>query len=124
MTASRTRIPASFIAALQKDFAEHGAEAFAQVRRINPAQYLRLAAVFLRSHRAQDPSSLMDDMSDVDLELAIEILKEDVAKRKATLTGDKCGSAPLSGGDIGTLGNGCRGKFEGQFVDEMALEGD
>jgi 16S rRNA C967 or C1407 C5-methylase (RsmB/RsmF family) len=43
----RAAVSPAFLAALKRDFAEHGAEAIAQTRRTAPSTYVRLAAAVL-----------------------------------------------------------------------------
>lgn len=61
---SRNRLTETFIAAIENDFAEHGPEALAKLRAVDPAAYLRIVAslvprdLILKREQAEDYSDL------------------------------------------------------------------
>jgi hypothetical protein len=63
------------VCALLRDFRQHGQKAVAQVRRTQPAAYLKILALLVpREHNVQHSNSLKD-LTDEQLEAMIEYIK-------------------------------------------------
>jgi hypothetical protein len=72
---SRNRLSEEVICALLRDFRQHGQKAVAQVRRTQPAAYLKILALLVpREHKVQHSNSLKD-LTDEQLEAMIEYIK-------------------------------------------------
>lgn len=73
---SRNRLTETFLAAIEGDFAEHGADVLEKLRTDDPAAYLRIIASLvprgLILQREQEP-----DYSDIDMEELEELLKRE-----------------------------------------------
>ena len=72
---SRNKLSEEVICALLRDFRQHGQKAVAQVRRTQPAAYLKILALLIpREHKVQHSNSLKD-LTDEQLEAMIEYIK-------------------------------------------------
>ena len=76
---SRNRLSEEVVCALLRDFRQHGQKAVAQVRRTQPAAYLKILALLVpREHNVQHSNSLKD-LTDEQLEAMIEYIKTSLA---------------------------------------------
>ncbi len=64
---SRNKLGEAFIDALFRDFAEHGAEAIAEMRVTDPTGYVRTVASLLPREARAEPPDRFDAMSDEEL---------------------------------------------------------
>ena len=72
---SRNKLSEEVICALLRDFRQHGQKAVAQVRRTQPAAYLKILALLVpREHKVQH-SNPIKDLTDEQLEAMIEYIK-------------------------------------------------
>jgi hypothetical protein len=72
---SRNRLSEAVICALLRDFSKHGEKAVAEVRRTQPAAYLKILALLVpREHKVEHRNALKS-LSDEELEAMIEHLK-------------------------------------------------
>jgi hypothetical protein len=70
------------ICALLRDFRKHGEKAIAEVRRTQPASYLKVIALVLpREHQKVEHTNALSGLSDEELETMIEHLKERIAEK-------------------------------------------
>ena len=76
---SRNALSEEVICALLRDFRQHGQKAVAQVRRTQPAAYLKILALLVpREHKVQH-SNPIKDLTDEELEAMIEYIKTSLA---------------------------------------------
>jgi hypothetical protein len=66
-----------------RDFRKHGEKAVAKVRREQPGVYLRCLTLLVPREHKVEHRNPVKDMTDEQLERAIELLKEAIAKRDA-----------------------------------------
>jgi len=85
--AARRRLRAerstSFLLDLAEDWQQHGREVSKRVRRESPASYLKVCAMLVPREMKLEHSGGVKAMSDEQLERALEIIKELIAKRDA-----------------------------------------
>jgi hypothetical protein len=75
----RQQLNGEFIAALLRDFRHGGPKAIERVRRTQPAAYLKILALLLpREHKVQH-SNPIKDLTDEELEAAIEYIEAALA---------------------------------------------
>jgi hypothetical protein len=75
----RQQLNGEFIAALLRDFRHGGPKAIERVRRTQPAAYLKILALLVpREHKVQH-SSLVKDLTDEQIEAAIEYIEAALA---------------------------------------------
>lgn len=80
---SRNRLSEAVICALLRDFSEHGAKAVAEVRRTQPAAYLKVLALLIpREHKVEHFNPL-SHLSDEQLADMIADLEERIGRRAA-----------------------------------------
>jgi hypothetical protein len=80
MPFERQQLNGEFIAALLRDFRHGGPKAIERVRRTQPAAYLKILALLVpREHKVQH-SSLVKDLTDEQIEAAIEYIEAALAK--------------------------------------------
>jgi hypothetical protein len=78
---SRNALSEEVICALLRDFRKHGEKAVAQVRRTQPAAYLKILALLVpREHKVQH-SNPIKDLTDEELEAAIEYISGALAAK-------------------------------------------
>jgi len=68
-----------FIAALLRDFRQGGPKAIERVRRTQPAAYLKILALLMPREHKLEHRNPVKDMTDEELEAAIEFIKEMLA---------------------------------------------
>jgi hypothetical protein len=79
MRGSRNALTEEVICALLRDFRQHGQKAVAQVRRTQPAAYLKVLALLVpREHKVQH-SNPLKDLTDEQLEAMIEYIETSLA---------------------------------------------
>lgn len=77
---SRNKLGEDFLSALQADFALHGAGTITKVREERPHEYLKIVAGILPKE-LNLKTSPVEEMTDEELEAAIEMLREQVNSR-------------------------------------------
>lgn len=77
---SRNKLGEDFLSALQADFAEHGPATITKVRTERPHEYLKLVAGILPKE-LNVTTNAVEDLTDEELEAAIEILRRQVNSR-------------------------------------------
>ena len=84
MEATRRSFNKDFLLALSADFKRHGPEAIEKVRKTQPAAYLKICALMVpREMKLEQSGSAIKAMTDEELEAALEVLRELMAKRAA-----------------------------------------
>src|SRR5262245_42107252 len=76
---SRNRLSEEVICALLRDFSKHGEKAIAEVRRTQPAAYLKILALLVPREHKVEHRNLLKEMTDEELEAALEYLRKMVA---------------------------------------------
>src|SRR5262249_36636481 len=71
------------ICALLRGFSKHGGKAIAKVRRTQPAAYLKILALLVPREHNVEHSNAIKDMTDEQLDRAIELIEEAIAKGDA-----------------------------------------
>ena len=66
-----------------RDFSKHGEKAIAKVRRTQPAAYLKCLVLLVPREHKVEHSNPLKAMTDEELEAALEVLRELMAKRAA-----------------------------------------
>ena len=79
MRGSRNRLSEAVISALLRDFSKHAEK----VRRTQPAAYLKCLALLVPREHKVEHSNPLKAMTDEELEAALEVLRELMAKRAA-----------------------------------------
>jgi hypothetical protein len=72
---SRNKLSEEVICALLRDFRQHGQKAVAQVRRTQPAAYLKILALLIPREHKVERSNALKNLSDQELEAMVEYLK-------------------------------------------------
>jgi hypothetical protein len=72
---SRNKLSEAVICALLRDFSKHGEKAVAEVRRTQPAAYLKILALLVPREHKVEHSNALKSLSDEELEAMIEYLK-------------------------------------------------
>ena len=80
---SRNRLSEAVTCALLRDFSKHGEKAIAKVRRTQPAAYLKCLVLLVPREHKVEQSNPLKAMTDEELEAALEVLRELMAKRAA-----------------------------------------
>lgn len=80
---ARSKLGEDFLAALYRDFAEHGAAVIAQVRQENPAAYLRIIAALMPKEVHVSEGGAFDDVTDAELRALIELATDALAQSLA-----------------------------------------
>src|SRR5262249_14473866 len=80
---SRNRLSEAVICALLRDFSMHGEKAIAKERRTQPAAYLKIIALLVPREHKVEHRNPVKDMTDEELEAAIELIKQMIAERDA-----------------------------------------
>src|SRR5262245_41606253 len=80
---SRNNLSEEGICALLRDFRKHGEKAIAKVRREQPGVYLRCLILLVPREHKVEHSNAIKDMTDEQLDRAIELIEEAIAKRDA-----------------------------------------
>jgi hypothetical protein len=75
----RQQLNGEFIAALLRDFRQGGPKAIERVRRTQPAAYLKILALLVPREHKVEHRNLLKEMTDEELEAAIEYLQKMVA---------------------------------------------
>ena len=90
---SRNRFTDLVMAALVADFEDHGAEAIAQVRRDDPAAYLKIVGSFvpreLVVQREREPNVDIENLSFSDLMELVERLERHALIRRTLLAAER-----------------------------------
>jgi hypothetical protein len=81
--ATRRAFNKRFLTDLARDWEQHGPEVFKRVRRESPAAYLKVCAMLVPKELKFEHSGGVKAMSDEQLEQAIALLREAIAKRDA-----------------------------------------
>jgi hypothetical protein len=81
--ATRRAFNKRFLLDLAEDWQQHGREVFKRVRRESPASYLKVCALLVPREMKVEHSGGVKAMSDEEIEQAIELIKELIAKRDA-----------------------------------------
>jgi hypothetical protein len=81
--ATRRAFNKRFLTDLARDWEQHGPEVFERVRRESPAAYLKVCALLVPREMKLEHSGGLKAMSDEQLEQAIHLLREAIAKRDA-----------------------------------------
>jgi hypothetical protein len=71
----RARFSSEFIAALLRDFRQGGSKAIERVRRTQPAAYMKICALLVPKEMKLEHSAGVKDLTDEQLEQAIEAVK-------------------------------------------------
>ena len=77
---SRNKLGEDFLSALQQDFAVHGADTITKVREERPHEYLKIVAGLLPKE-LNVKTNAVEDLTDDELEAAIELLRRQVNSR-------------------------------------------
>ena len=72
-------VQSSVICAFLRDFRQHGQKAVAQVRRTQPAAYLKILALLVPREHKVEHSNPLKDLTDEQLEAAIEYIEAALA---------------------------------------------
>src|SRR5262249_50514796 len=83
LEATRRSFNKDFLLALAADFKKHGAAAIEQVRKTQPAAYMKICALLVPREMKLDHSGGIKAMTDEQIERSIEFIKELIAKRQA-----------------------------------------
>jgi hypothetical protein len=83
LEATRRSFNKDFLLALAADFKKHGAAAIEKVRKQQPAIYMKICAFLVPKEMQVEHSGGVKAMSDEQLEQAIQLLREAIAKRDA-----------------------------------------
>jgi hypothetical protein len=83
LSVSRRSFNKDFLLALAADFKKHGAAAIEKVRKQQPAVYVKICALLVPREMQIEHSGGVKAMSDEQLEQAIQLLREAIAKRDA-----------------------------------------
>ena len=83
LEATRRSFNKDFLLALAADFKQHGASAIANVRKQQPAAYMKICALLVPREMKLEHSGGVKAMTDEQLERGIELIKEMIAKREA-----------------------------------------
>jgi hypothetical protein len=83
LEATRRSFNKDFLLALAADFKKHGAAAIEKVRKTQPAVYMKICALLVPRELQIEHSGGVKAMSDEEIEQAIEMIKELIAKRDA-----------------------------------------
>ena len=75
----RHHLNSEFIAALLRDFRQGGPKAIERVRRTQPAAYLKILALLMPREHKVEHRNPVKDMTDEELEAAIEFIKKMLA---------------------------------------------
>jgi hypothetical protein len=75
LEATRRSFDKDFLLALAADFKQHGASAFAKVRREQPAAYMKICALLVPREMKVEHAGGIKAMSDEQLEAAIELVE-------------------------------------------------
>ena len=76
---SRNKLTEEVICALLRDFRQHGQKAIAQVRRTQPAAYLKVLALLVPREHKVEHSNPLKDLTDEQLEAMIEYIETSLA---------------------------------------------
>src|SRR5262245_36186318 len=80
----RARFGSEFISALLRDFRQGGPAAIAKVRKYQPATYMKICALVIpKEMKLEYSGGAIKAMTDEELEAALEVLRELMAKRAA-----------------------------------------
>ena len=77
----RQQLNSEFIAALLRDFRHGGPKAIERVRRTQPAAYLKILALLVPREHKVEHSNLIKDLTDEQLEAAIEYIEAALAAK-------------------------------------------
>src|SRR5262245_7663741 len=83
LEATRRSFNKDFLLALAADFKKHGAAAIEKVRKTQPAVYVKICAFLVPREMKLEHSGGVKAMSDEEIEQAIEMIKELIAKGDA-----------------------------------------
>ena len=83
MEATRRSFNKDFLLALAADFKKHGAAAIEKVRKTQPAAYMKICAFLVPREMQVEHTNRIKQMTDEQIEEAIEALEEFLAKREA-----------------------------------------
>jgi hypothetical protein len=78
---SRNALSEEVICALLRDFRQHGQKAVARVRQTQPAAYLKILALLVPREHKVEHRNLIKELSDEQLEAAIEYIEEALAAK-------------------------------------------
>ena len=78
---SRNKLSEEVICALLRDFRKHGEKAIAKVRREQPGVYVRCLTLLVPREHKVEHNNAIKDMTDEQLDRAIELMEEAIAKR-------------------------------------------
>jgi hypothetical protein len=81
--ATRRAFNKRFLLDLAEDWQQHGREVFKRVRRESPASYLKVCALLVARETKIEHSGGVKAMSDEEIEQAIELIQDMLAKREA-----------------------------------------
>jgi hypothetical protein len=81
--ATRRLVNKAFLEALAKDFREGGAQAIAEVRKQQPAAYMKICALLVPREMRVQHSQNLKNMSDEELDAAIAAVREMLDQRAA-----------------------------------------
>jgi hypothetical protein len=76
---SRNRLSEAVICALLRDFSKHGEKAIAQVRKTQPASYLKIVALMIAREHPVGHTNVIKSLSDQELEAMVEYLQTTLA---------------------------------------------
>src|SRR5215471_7125101 len=83
LEATRRSFNKDFLLALAADFKKHGAVAIEQVRKTQPAAYMKICALLVPREMKLEHSGGIKAMTDEQIERSIEFIKEQLARREA-----------------------------------------
>ena len=78
---SRNKLTEAVICALLRDFSKHGEKAIAEVRRTQPAAYLKVLALLVPRELKLEHTNPVSRLSDEELAAMVEHLEERIARR-------------------------------------------
>src|SRR5215471_19314969 len=81
LEATRRSFNKDFLLALAADFKKHGAAAIEKVRKQQPAAYMKICALLVPREMQSEHSSTIKQMSDEEIEQAIELIQTMLAAR-------------------------------------------
>jgi hypothetical protein len=84
--ATRRAFNKRFLLDLAEDWQQHGREVFKRVRRESPASYLKVCAMLVPKEMTVERSGGVKDLTDEQLEQAIEIIKALIDGRMVDVT--------------------------------------
>src|SRR5262249_41830541 len=80
----RARFGSEFISALLRDFQQGGPVAIAKVRKYQPAAYMKICALMIpKEVKLEHSGSVIKAMTDEELDMALEALRDLLARREA-----------------------------------------